>query len=125
MRGRIVPEHKNPIKRFLIWVYRPAITGALKAKTLTIVLTLAALVISVWLARRIHAEPAEAAEILQTQNHIIKTFPEVESVYGKVAGAETATDPTPTEMVATIINRRPRKQWRAGLTTDGVVAELD
>src|SRR6202166_1112561 len=67
----------------------------------------------------------KAAEILQTQNRIIKTFPEVESVYGKAGRAETATDPAPTEMFETIINLKPKQQWRGGLTVDGLIADLD
>jgi Cu(I)/Ag(I) efflux system membrane protein CusA/SilA len=67
----------------------------------------------------------KAAEILQTQNKIIKTFPEVESVYGKSGHAETATDPAPTEMFETIVNLKPKEQWPAGLTVDGLIANLD
>jgi copper/silver efflux system protein len=146
VRGRIVPEHKNPINRFLIWVYRPLIRGVLKAKTLTIALALIALAASVWPARQLGTEfmpslnegtlmympttlpglsVTKAAEILQTQNKLIKTFPEVASVYGKAGRAETATDPAPTEMFETVINLKPRAEWRAGLTVDGLIAELD
>ena len=146
VRGKIVPEHKNPINRFLIWIYRPAIQAVLKAKTLTIALAVAALVVSIWPASRIGTEfmpslnegtlmympttlpglsVTKAAEILQTQNQIIKTFPEVESVYGKAGRAETATDPAPTEMIETVVNLKPKAQWRAGLTVDGLIAQLD
>jgi len=146
IRGKIIPEHKNPINRFLIWVYRPLIQWVLKAKTLTIALALVVLAVSLWPARQLGTEfmpslnegtlmymptslpgmsVTKAAEILQTQNKIIKTFPEVESVYGKSGRAETATDPAPTEMFETIINLKPKEQWRAGLTVDGLVAELD
>ena len=146
VRGKIVPEHKNPVNRFLIWIYRPAIQAVLKAKTLTIALAVAALVVSVWPASRIGTEfmpslnegtlmympttlpglsVTKAAEILQTQNQIIKTFPEVESVYGKAGRAETATDPAPTEMIETVVNLKPKAQWRAGLTVDGLIAQLD
>jgi copper/silver efflux system protein len=135
VRGRIVPEHKNPINRFLIWVYRPLIRGVLKAKTLTILLALVALAVSLWPARQLGTEfmpslnegtlmympttlpglsVTKAAEILQTQNRIIKTFPEVASVYGKAGRAETATDPAPTEMFETIVNLKPKEQWRPG-----------
>ncbi len=146
VRGRIVPEHKNPINRFLIWVYRPLIRVVLKAKTLTIVLALAVLAASIWPARQLGTEfmpslnegtlmympttlpgisVTKTAELLQTQNRIIKTFPEVASVYGKAGRAETATDPAPTEMVETVVNLKPKEQWRAGLTVDGLIAELD
>ncbi|MEA2895498.1 MAG: copper/silver efflux system protein [Bradyrhizobium sp.] len=146
VRGRIVPEHNNPINRLLIWVYRPVIQMVLKAKTLTIVLALAVLAVSIWPARQLGTEfmpsldegtlmympttlpgisVTKTAELLQTQNRIIKTFPEVASVYGKAGRAETATDPAPTEMVETVVNLKPKAQWRAGLTVDGLIAELD
>ena len=146
VRGRIIPEHKNPINRFLIWVYRPVIRGVLKAKTFTIVLALAALAVSILPARQLGSEfmptlnegtlmympttlpgisVTKAAELLQMQDRIIKSFPEVESVYGKAGRAATATDPAPTEMFETIINLKPKEQWRAGVTIDSLKAEMD
>ena len=146
VRGKIVAEHKNPINRFLIWVYRPLIKAVLKAKTLTIAVALVVLGISIWPALQLGTEfmpslnegtlmympttlpgisVTKTAELLQTQNKIIKTFPEVASVYGKAGRAETATDPAPTEMFETVVNLKPREQWRAGLTIDGLIAELD
>ncbi len=146
VRGKIVAEHKNPINRFLIWVYRPLIRAVLKAKTLTIAVALIVLGISIWPALQLGTEfmpslnegtlmympttlpgisVTKTAELLQTQNKIIKTFPEVASVYGKAGRAETATDPAPTEMFETVVNLKPREQWRAGLTVDGLIAELD
>jgi Cu(I)/Ag(I) efflux system membrane protein CusA/SilA len=67
----------------------------------------------------------KAAELLQTQDKIIKSFPEVSSVYGKAGRANTATDPAPTEMFETVINLKPESEWRAGLTMDGLIAEMD
>ena len=67
----------------------------------------------------------KAAEVLQTQDKIIKSFPEVSSVYGKAGRANTATDPAPTEMFETVINLKPEAEWRAGMTTDKLVEELD
>src|SRR3546814_11149987 len=67
----------------------------------------------------------KAAELLQTQNKIIKSFPEVASVYGKAGRAATATDPAPTEMFETIINLQPESEWRPGVTVDTLVAEMD
>jgi Cu(I)/Ag(I) efflux system membrane protein CusA/SilA len=146
VRGRIIPEHNNPINRFLIWAYRPLIRLVLKAKTLTIAVALVVLAVSIWPARQLGTEfmpslnegtlmympttlpgisVTRTAELLQTQNKIIKTFPEVASVYGKAGRAETATDPAPTEMVETVVNLKPKAQWRAGLTVDGLIAELD
>ncbi|WP_256754014.1 efflux RND transporter permease subunit [Mesorhizobium sp. Mes31] len=146
VRGRIIPEHKNPINRFLIWVYRPVIRGVLKAKTLTIALALVLLGVSVWPVSQIGSEfmptlnegtlmympttlpgisVTKAAELLQMQDRIIKSFPEVESVYGKAGRALTATDPAPTEMFETIINLKPKEQWRTGVTIDSLKAEMD
>ena len=67
----------------------------------------------------------KAAELLQTQDKIIKSFPEVASVFGKAGRAGTATDPAPTEMFETVINLKPRSEWRAGMTTDSLIAEMD
>src|SRR5438874_13354358 len=63
--------------------------------------------------------------MLQTQNKLIKTFAEVESVYGKAGRAETATDPAPTEMFETVVNLKPKQEWRPGITVDGLIAEMD
>jgi Cu(I)/Ag(I) efflux system membrane protein CusA/SilA len=146
VRGRIVPEHKNPLNRFLIWTYRPIIAGVLQAKTITILLALAALAATVWPARQIGSEfmptlnegtlmympttlpglsVTKAAELMQTQDRIIKSFPEVETVFGKAGRALTATDPAPTEMFETIITLKPKSQWRPGVTIDSLKREMD
>ena len=146
VRGHIVPEHKNPVNRILIALYRPIIAVVLRAKLLTITLALVVLAVSVWPARQLGSEfmpslnegtlmympttlpglsVTKAAELLQTQNRIIRTFPEVESVYGKAGRALTATDPAPTEMFETLINLRPPEDWRPGVTLDSLKAEMD
>ncbi|WP_315837939.1 efflux RND transporter permease subunit [Bradyrhizobium prioriisuperbiae] len=146
VRGRIVPEHKNPINRFLIWIYRPVIRGVLRAKILVIVLALAVLAVTVWPASRLGTEfmpnlnegtllympttlpgisVTKAGELLQMQDRIISAFPEVASVYGKAGRAATATDPAPSEMFETLINLKPREQWRTGVTIDSLTAEMD
>ncbi|MBZ3695690.1 efflux RND transporter permease subunit [Phyllobacterium calauticae] len=146
VRGRIIPEHRNPVNRFLIAIYRPLITMVLKAKYLTILIALAALVVTIWPARQLGSEfmpnldegtlmympttlpgisVTKAAELLQTQDRIIKSFPEVESVFGKSGRADTATDPAPTEMFETIINLKPKSQWRPGVTADSLKNEMD
>jgi len=146
VRGRIVPEHRNPINRFLIWIYRPVIGGVLRAKTLVVLLALAALAVTIWPARQLGTEfmpdlnegtllfmpttlpgisVTKASELMQTQDRIIKSFPEVVSVFGKAGRAETSTDPAPPEMFETIINLAPKEQWRPGLTIDGLIAEMD
>ncbi len=146
VRGRIVPEHKNPVNRFLIWAYRPMIRGVLRAKTLTIAVAIAVLGVSIWPATKLGSEfmPSlnegtlfympvtlpglsitKAGELLQTQNKIIKSFPEVASVFGKAGRAGTATDPAPTEMFETIINLKPENEWRPGMTVDKLTSEMD
>ncbi|MBP9148785.1 MAG: efflux RND transporter permease subunit [Rhodoferax sp.] len=146
IRGKVMPEAKNPVNRFLIWVYRPIITGVMRWKKVTIVLALLTLVVSWYPASKLGSEfmptlnegsllymPAslpgmsitKAAELLQTQDKIIKSFPEVASVFGKAGRANTATDPAPTEMFETVINLKPESEWRAGLTMDKLIAEMD
>ena len=146
IRGRIIPEQRNPLNRLLIWLYRPLIAGVMRWKKLTILLALAVLAASYVPASRLGSEfmptlnegtllympttlpglsVTKAAEIMQTQNRIIKTFPEVASVLGKAGRAATATDPAPLEMFETVINLKPEDQWRPGLTIDGLIAELD
>src|SRR5207342_2468747 len=146
VRGKIVPEHKNPINRFLIFIYRPVIHGVLRANTLVLLLAAAALAVSVWPARQLGTEfmpnlnegtllympttlpgisVTKAGELLQTQDRIIRNFPEVESVYGKAGRALTATDPAPSEMFETIINLKPKAQWRPGVTLESLTAEMD
>ena len=146
VRGRIIPERKNPLNRFLIWIYRPVIWGVLRAKTLTVVLALVILGASYWPAKQLGTEfmpnlnegtlfympitlpgisITKSTELLQTQNKIIKSFPEVESVFGKLGRAGTATDPAPTEMMETVVNLKPKEQWRPGVTVDSLIAEMD
>ena len=146
VRGRILPERRNPINRLLIWLYRPVIALVLRYRTATIVIALLALGASVWPATRLGTEfmpnlnegtllympvtlpglsVTKAAELLQTQDKIIKSFPEVESVYGKAGRAGTATDPAPTEMFETVVNLKPPSEWRPGLTVDRLIAEMD
>ncbi len=146
VRGRIVPESRNPINRFLIWIYRPVIRLVLRAKIPTIVVALAALAITIVPAKKLGSEfmptlnegtlfympttlpgisVTAATELLRTQDRIIKSFPEVLTVYGKAGRASTATDPAPTEMFETVIQLKSKDQWRAGVTTDSLIAEMD
>jgi Cu(I)/Ag(I) efflux system membrane protein CusA/SilA len=146
IKGRIMPEQKNPLNRFMIWAYRPMISAVLFKKKLTITIALVMLAISIFPASRLGSEfmptlnegsllymPAslpgmsvtKAAELLQTQDKIIKSFPEVSSVFGKAGRAQTATDPAPLEMFETVINLKPEDQWRSGMTTDKLIAEMD
>jgi len=146
VRGYIVPEHKNPLNRFLIWIYRPVIAGVLRVKTLTILAALVILGVTAWPVQHIGSEfmpnldegtlmymptilpgisVTKAAELMQTQDRIIKSFPEVQTVFGKAGRALTATDPAPTEMFETIITLKPKSEWRPGVTTDSLKQEMD
>ncbi len=146
IRGKIMPEAKNPVSRFLIWVYRPVIRGVMRWKKLTIALALVAMIVSIYPASKLGSEfmptlnegtllymPSslpgmsitKAAELMQTQNKIIKSFPEVVSVWGKAGRANTATDPAPTEMFETVINLKPESEWRPGMDIDKLIKELD
>ncbi|MBF0192154.1 MAG: efflux RND transporter permease subunit [Magnetococcales bacterium] len=146
VRGRILPEHKNPINRLLIWLYRPVIRLVLRFKIVCILLAIGTLAATLAPAQRLGSEfmPAlnegtllympttlpglsmtKAEELLQTQDKIIKSFPEVASVLGKAGRAATATDPAPTEMFETVINLKPESAWRPGMTQDKLIAEMD
>jgi Cu(I)/Ag(I) efflux system membrane protein CusA/SilA len=146
VRGRIMPERRNPVNRLLIWLYRPLIAGVLRAKMLTILVAIVAVGATAWPLSRLGSEfmptlnegtlmympvslpglsVTKAAELLQTQNRVIRSFPEVATVYGKAGRAATATDPAPTEMFETIINLKPEGEWRPGVTVDSLIAEMD
>src|SRR6266436_1743451 len=146
VRGRIMPEKNNPLNRALIWLYRPIIDLVLRWKTLTIALAVVALGVSAYPVMHVGSEfmptlnegtlfympvtlPSmsitKAAELLQTQDKVIKSFPEVASVYGKAGRANTATDPAPTEMFETIINLKPASEWRPGMTVDQLVSDMN
>ncbi len=146
VRGRILHEHRNPVNRALMWLYRPVIRLALRFKGATIVIALIVLAGSLWPAARLGTEfmpnlnegtlfympttppglsITKAGELVQTQNKIIKSFPEVVSVWGKAGRAATATDPAPTEMFETVINLKPESEWRSGMTVDKLIAEMD
>ena len=146
IRGRIMPEQKNPVNRFLIWIYRPVIVRVMRWKKLTIAAAVITLAVSVLPAMKLGSEfmpvlnegsllympatlPAlsvtKSAELLQTQDKILKSFPEVESVFGKAGRAATATDPAPFEMSETVINLKPESEWRPGMTVDKLIAEMD
>ena len=146
VRGRIIPEARNPLNRALMRVYRPVIGLVLNAKAATIAIAATMLAISVWPATQIGTEfmptldegtllympttlpglsITKSAELLQTQDRIIASFPEVASVFGKAGRALTATDPAPTEMFETIINLKPKSQWRPGTTLASLTRDMD
>jgi copper/silver efflux system protein len=146
IRGRIVDETANPLNRVLIAAYRPAIDAVLAHPGLTLAAALVLLVATAWPALRLGSEfmppldegdvlymptalpglaVGKAAEILQQTDRIIKSFPEVHRVFGKIGRAETATDPAPLEMVETTIQFKPRDEWRAGMTPEKLIEEMD
>ena len=146
IRGRIPDEQSNPLNRGLMWLYRPLLERVLRyPKTVIIVAGLIAAA-TVWPLSRLGGEfmppldegdllympsalpglgVGKAAELLQQTDRLIKTVPEVQSVFGKAGRAESATDPAPLEMFETTIQLKPRDQWRAGMTPDRLVEELD
>ena len=146
IRGRIPDEQKNPLNRGLIALYRPLLNGVLRFPKSTLVVALLALLVSFWPLQHIGSEfmPAldegdllymptalpglsagKAAELLQQTDRLIKTVPEVKSVYGKAGRAVTATDPAPLVMFETTIQLKPKDEWRAGMTPDKLIEELD
>ena len=146
IRGRIPDEHANPLNRMLIALYRPCLDAVLRAPKLTLVVATVLLLASLWPLKHIGAEfmprldegdllymptalpglsAGKAAELLQQTDRLIKTVPEVQSVYGKAGRSDSATDPAPLEMFETTIQFKPRSQWRAGMTPDRLVEELD
>jgi Cu(I)/Ag(I) efflux system membrane protein CusA/SilA len=146
VRGRIPKEHANPLNRTLATVYRPLLEGTLAKPRLVIVLAVIMLASAAWPVSRLGAEfmPAmdegdllymptalpglsasQASELLQQTDRMIRTVPEVASVFGKAGRAETATDPAPLEMFETTVRLKPREQWRKGLTLQGLIADLD
>ncbi|MDP2179899.1 efflux RND transporter permease subunit [Methylicorpusculum sp.] len=146
VRGHIRAEQDNPVNRLLLWLYRPVITWVMRFKKTTVLLAILVLVASIYPAMQLGGEfmptlnegtllfmpqtlpgmsVTKTAELLQTQDRIIKTFPEVESVFGKAGRAATATDPAPLEMSETVVNLKPESQWRPGMTVDKLIAEMD
>ena len=146
IRGRILPERKNPINRFLIWLYHPVLEFALRFKWPLLVLTLFAIVVTVIPYQRLGSEfmpplwegdllympttfpgisITKARELLQQTDKIIKTFPEVDRVFGKIGRAETATDPAPLSMIETTITLKPESEWREGMTVEKLTDELN
>ena len=146
IRGKVTPEHRNPINRLLIAAYQPIIHWVIRFPKATLVASLIILVVGLWPATRLGSEfmpPLDegdlmympttypgvsvdkARELLQQTDKLIRTVPEVRSVFGKIGRAETATDPAPLTMIETVIQFKPREEWREGMTPDGLRAELD
>jgi Cu(I)/Ag(I) efflux system membrane protein CusA/SilA len=146
VRGRILPEKRNPLSRAVLSAYRPALAAALRHRFVVLAIALLALVSSVYPYQRIGSEfmppldegdllympttlpglsITKARELLQQTDRIIATLPEVERVFGKIGRAETATDPAPISMIETNITLKPQDEWRPGMTMEKIVDELD
>ena len=146
IRGKVIKERKNPVNRALIAAYRPIINQVIQAPKITLAIAAAILVAGLWPATQLGSEfmpPLDegdlmympttypgvsvdkAREILQHTDKMIKKVPEVKQVFGKIGRAETATDPAPLTMIETVIQLKPRDEWRAGMTPEGLRAELD
>jgi Cu(I)/Ag(I) efflux system membrane protein CusA/SilA len=146
IRGRIPQEGRNPLNRLLIAGYRPLLAVVLRAPWLTLAIAVLLALSTLIPLSRLGTEflppldegdllympsalpglsTGKAAELLQQSDRLIATVPEVKSVFGKIGRAETATDPAPLEMVETVVQLRPRPEWRAGMTPERLVEELD
>lgn len=146
IRGKIPDENRNPLNRFLIAVYRPMLEAVLRFPKTTLVAAAVLAVLTLWPLSQLGGEfmppldegdllympsalpglsVGKVSQLLQQTDRLIKTVPEVQSVFGKAGRAETATDPAPLEMFETIIQFKPQSQWRAGMTPDKLVQELD
>ena len=146
IRGRIPAEQKNPLNRMLIALYRPLLDGVLRFPKMTLVVAALIAMATIWPLSQLGGEfmppldegdvlympsalpglsAGKVSELLQQTDRLIKTVPEVHTVFGKAGRAETATDPAPLEMFETTIQFKPQDQWRPGMTTDKLIEELD
>lgn len=146
IRGKIPSEEKNPISRFLMRIYQPALDWSLKSPKKVLMIAVLVFATSAWPISQLGGEfmpqmdegdllympnalpglsPAKASELLQQTNRLIKSVPEVETVFGKAGRADTATDPAPLTMFETTIHFKPKEEWRAGMTSDKLIEELD
>jgi Cu(I)/Ag(I) efflux system membrane protein CusA/SilA len=146
IRGKITPERKNPLSRLMIWLYRPLINAVTRRPLLVLLAATMLVVVGMWPATQLGSEfmpdlnegdimympttfpgisIGKAQQLLQQTNKLIKSVPEVKSVFGKIGRAETATDPAPLNMVESVIQLKPETDWRPGVTIDGIKEELN
>ncbi len=146
IRGKLPAESRNPLNRGLIWLYRPLLEAVLKRPKMTLTAAALLFLTALWPVSQLGGEflppldegdllympsalpglsAQKASELLQQTDRMIKTVPEVASVFGKAGRAESATDPAPLEMFETTIQFKPREQWRPGMTPEKLVEELD
>jgi len=146
VKGKIIPENKNPINRFFIWLYHPILVYGLKLKYLVILLAIGTLAYAVPLYQKLNWEfmpmlneqsimymPVtpygisvdQSKALTQKTDKILKSFPEVDTVFGKGGRANSATDPAPLGMLETIITFKPKEEWRKGMTHEKLMAEME
>ena len=146
IRGKVLPEHKNPLNRLLTAIYMPILGKVLHYPKSTLVLAVVIFIIGLWPLDKIGSEfippldegdlmympttypgisIGKARELLQQTDKLIRTIPEVKTVFGKVGRAETATDPAPLTMIETFIQLKPKDQWREGVSTASLIKEMD
>jgi len=146
IRGKVLPEDRNPLNRFFIFIYRPVISAVLKLPKTTLLGAILITMVGFWPVTKIGSEfippldegdlmympttypgisIGKARELLQQTDKLLKTVPEVESVFGKIGRADTATDPAPLTMIETFIQLKPRDEWREGMDTNGIIQELN
>ncbi|MGE0474833.1 MAG: efflux RND transporter permease subunit, partial [Nitrospirales bacterium] len=146
IRGRMTSQRKNPVNRFLIWMYAPLVKGVLRIRWLVVGIAVAGVIVVVPVYHRLGSEfmpplnegtllsmptslpglsVQKASQILQTQDRLLKEFPEVERVFGKMGRARTATDPAPLNMAETLVTLKPQEEWRPNMTWDTLITEMD
>ena len=146
IRGKILPEHRNPINRALVWAYRPLISQITRHPWRVVIAALILVLIGFWPANKLGSEfmpdlnegdimympttfpgisIGKAQELLQQTNKLIRTVPEVKSAFGKIGRAETATDPAPLTMIETVIQLKPESEWREGVDMEDIKWDLN
>ncbi len=146
IRGRLKPESKNPVSRFSQWLYLPVLRLCLRHRVMTVALSLVVLIATIPLVGRIGSQfmpplfegsslymptalpgisITEASGLLQGQDRVLRSFPEVASVFGSIGRSDSATDNAPLSMYDTTITLKPRDQWRPGMTYEKLIAEMD
>lgn len=146
VRGKVMPEQRNPVNRALMAGYRPFVQQALNWPKTVVAGALVLMVVGFWPASKLGSEfmppldegdlmympttyaglsVGKARELLQQTDRLIKTLPEVDTVFGKVGRADTATDPSPLTMIETVVQLKPRNEWRPGITPEKLRAELE
>ncbi|NRA69690.1 MAG: efflux RND transporter permease subunit [Gammaproteobacteria bacterium] len=146
IRGKVMPEHKNPLNRLLTAAYLPLLNKVLSFPKTTLMLALVVMAIGLWPLNKIGSEfippldegdimympttypgisIGKARELLQQTDKLIYSVPEVLSVFGKIGRADSATDPAPLTMIESFIQLKPKDQWRSGVTSESIRRELD